>query len=530
MNYLKFTNCFIFIISLSYTSTAQTKGDFNWIFGVESGFIDNTEGTNDGVLLNFDTTVITFEYFEKPISHYLTNASISDDDGNLLFYTNGCAVANAQHEIMENGEGINPGSVHEDQCNLVGRGYSVTQSAIVLPYPDQDSVYAILHQRIVRVLDVPNNNFLIDGLYTTIVDMTMNNGLGAVIEKNEPIYIDTLDAGLLTSVKHSNGEDWWMLLSDHFSNRIYKILFSEDGFELTGFQDIDAAVLTPQGNSAGQAIFSPDGTKYARYSAADELRLYNFDRTTGELSNFQFIEVPPDTIGNPPLGIGGVAFSSSGRFLYLTNWDTVFQLDMEAEDIQSSLQVVAKWDGYFVLDLPYLPANFWLMQLAPDCRIYITMANNTNILHVIHEPDKAGAACNVQQHIELPAWNAGTMPNFPNYRLDVAPICNPDIELLVDTTTSVVVPPTHPDDKLWVYPNPATDHLKLAIRLSDATQATWYLTDALGQVILEKNMNTSRGNLFEEQINISHLPNGVYFWNIVADGVIRKSDKLMVVK
>ncbi len=530
MNYLKFTYCFVFLISLLHISTAQIKGDYTWIFGSDTGWVTPQDTIGEGVELNFNSSEIEFTYFPKNIDHYLMNASISDDDGNLLFYTNGCAVANAQHEVMENGEGINPGSVHEHNCDVIGRGYSTAQGAIVLPYPERDSLYAILHQRKVRVLDVSGINFMIDGLYATTVDMTLNNGLGAVTEKNEPIYIDSLDSGLLTSVKHANGKDWWTILSDRFSNRIYKILFSEDGFELTDFQDIDADTILPQGSGGGQAVFSPDGTKYARFSAADELRLYNFDRTTGELSNFQYIEVPPDTISNPPLGISGAAFSPSGRYLYLSNWDKIFQLDMEAADIQASLQLVAEWDGFYVLDLPYLPANFWLMQLAPDCRIYITMANNTNILHVIHEPDKAGTACNVQQHIELPAWNAGTMPNFPNYRLDVAPICNPDIELLVDTTTSVVVPPTHPDDKLWVYPNPATDYLKLAVRLSDATQATWHLTDALGQVILEKDMNTSSGNLLEEQVNISHLPNGVYFWNIVADGVIRKSDKLMVVK
>ena len=134
--------------------------------------------------------------------------------------------------------------------------------------------------------------------------MTLEDGLGAVVSKNEEVYKDTLDAGLLTSVKHSDGKSWWTLVSDHFSNRIYKILLSEDGFELTSFQDVDADELTPQGNGGGQAVFSPDGTKYARYSAADELRLFDFDRTTGELSTFQLIEIPPDTIGNPPLGIG----------------------------------------------------------------------------------------------------------------------------------------------------------------------------------------------------------------------------------
>ena len=305
---------------------------------------------------------------------------------------------------------------------------------------------------------------------------------------------------------------------------------SEDGFELTSFQDIDAAEILPQGSSGGQAVFSPDGTKYARYSAADELRLFDFDRTTGDLSNFQLIEIPPDTLSNPPLGLSGLAFSASGRFLYCSNWDKIYQLDLEADDIEASIEIVAEWDGYLVDGFSFLPANFWLMQLAPDCRIYITMANTVDILHVIHEPDNKGLACNVQQHIELPAYNAGTMPNFPNYRLDIAPVCNPDIELLVDTTTSVAVTPTSPSDKLWIYPNPAIDYVNLAVRIADTQQVAYVISDALGQLVLEQNFDISSGQLLEETIDISELPTGMYYCSVYTDGLLYRTEKLVKVE
>ncbi|MDO8368948.1 MAG: hypothetical protein Q7T20_19275 [Saprospiraceae bacterium] len=41
---------------------------------------------------------------------------MSDQEGNLIFYTSGCYVVNAAHEIMENGDSINPGNVQQYIC------------------------------------------------------------------------------------------------------------------------------------------------------------------------------------------------------------------------------------------------------------------------------------------------------------------------------------------------------------------------------------------------------------------------------
>lgn len=64
----------------------------NWYFGQNSG-------------LNFKDTQVTV-LNNGAMATPAGCASISDRNGELLFYTNGQTVWNKNHEIMENGEGL----------------------------------------------------------------------------------------------------------------------------------------------------------------------------------------------------------------------------------------------------------------------------------------------------------------------------------------------------------------------------------------------------------------------------------------
>ena len=56
--------------------------------------------------------------------------TISDKNGNLLFYTDGSVVYDKSHQVMPNGYG------------LLGH-YSSTQSAIIVPKPNNPNLYYI---------------------------------------------------------------------------------------------------------------------------------------------------------------------------------------------------------------------------------------------------------------------------------------------------------------------------------------------------------------------------------------------------
>ena len=58
------------------------------------------------------------------------STSISDKDGNLLFYTNGEEVYDKNNDIMSGGTGL-----HGDE--------SSTQSAIIVPKPNDPNIYYI---------------------------------------------------------------------------------------------------------------------------------------------------------------------------------------------------------------------------------------------------------------------------------------------------------------------------------------------------------------------------------------------------
>jgi len=94
----------------------------------------------------------------------------------------------------------------------------------------------------------------------------------------------------------------------------------------------------------------------------------------------------------------------------------VYQYDLWATDIQESKDTVSIYDGY--LDDGFNPTTFFLAQLAPDGKVYLSCTNGTRWLHIINNPNGQGDACEfAQRGIHLPTVNFTSLPNFPNYRL-----------------------------------------------------------------------------------------------------------------
>ena len=69
---------------------------------------------NTGVIMEFDPSSISYDTFELKMYVEQSNFAISDQEGNLQFYTNGNVVASWDHSIMEGGKGFNEGSFYDD--------------------------------------------------------------------------------------------------------------------------------------------------------------------------------------------------------------------------------------------------------------------------------------------------------------------------------------------------------------------------------------------------------------------------------
>ncbi len=486
---MKLITLYGWLLLLPIVSFSQ-KFDYVWLYGY------NTSATSPtgiiGSVGNFSHSPINFQPSPLRLRLASSSAVISDADGNLLFYTNGCAIANQRHEIMLNGEGLNPGQVHQAQCDF---GYTAgPQSSLILPLPQTDSVYVLLHKGIVYV-NQPVFTVLTDKLYYSIINMSTD--AGTVIEKNQIIIQDTLSYGELTAVKHANGNDWWVITAERHSNRYYTNLLTADGFETPWLQQA-GNVTSAYG---GQAVFSPDGTKYIRYSPADGVFIFDFDRSTGDLGNFQHIAI------NDSAFVGGAAVSPNSRYLYIPSEYRIYQFDLWATDIAASRITVAEYDGFLS---PY-QTTFFQAQLAPDCKIYINTFAAVTVLHVIHYPDEHGLACEVEQHgVSLPYYHLRSMPNFPNYRLGPlmpgeppAPPCVPVVSVREEWQTKTGGP--------RIFPNPAQSYFTMA---TDAPATLLRLYDGMGRQVLAQRLAAGQP---EHRIALpAGLPAGVYV--VVAEG------------
>lgn len=304
-------------------------------------------------------------------------ASISDHDGNLLFYTDGQIVWNRSHAVMENGTG------------LAGHNSS-TQSGVIVPVPGSESRYYVF------ATGAEENS---GGASYSIVDMTLAGGMGAVTEvKNVPLVERTSEK--LVAGRHHDGVNYWIITHDIDSNCFRTWLATATGvnaeepvISCTGVFLADAYWSSP-----GQMKLDRTGTHLAAayvslrdgapgaVSNMGAVELYDFNDETGEVTNARVA-----IWGNQPYG---VEFSPAGTRLYATFAPPValYQVDLCASDPSTTATAI-------VTDTPGAHGLFESLQLGPDSRIYMTaspgMGGLASKVSVIAHPDRLGDGAEV---------------------------------------------------------------------------------------------------------------------------------------
>jgi len=476
---------YIVIISLliSISLDAQIERGNQWVMG---GF-----SNGEGLIMDFNSQNILVSYGQTGIKMEGSNTSMCDTEGNLLFYSNGCLIVNAIGEIMENGDSINPGFLDDHYCPYGGS--PIIQGVVAIPSPENEDHYYVFNLDFDYAFPPEDTSQLQVAplrVYYQEIDMTQNDGLGAVVAKNQIAVQDTFSRVNLQAVRHANNRDWWIVMPKSHSNCYFLTLITPDG--------IQPALLKCAGtewtsdDSGGQAVFSPDLKKYIRFNEWNGLNIFDFDNAAGDLSNEIRIMFPNDTIGY----FAGVAVSPNSRFLYACAKKRVYQFDLEAIDIEASKVLVAEWDGTFN---PY-PTIFYLAALAPDGRIYISSTSSHLSLHVIENPDSLGLACDlVQNGVELPAYNFATIPNIPHY-------CSSDEDCIVVTNETKI---REDNSLINIYPNPTRGEIWIELSEANETKYELRIYDLLGtQVISKKVIDSS------PKVDISTLQNGSYIYVI----------------
>ncbi|MEM8528954.1 MAG: T9SS type A sorting domain-containing protein [Bacteroidota bacterium] len=476
----------------------------------QGGILEDSIGTSVLDFRNGDTLNLYPQYKTRLQFNY-ANTSICDTEGNYLFSSNGTWIYEPNDTVlMEGGEELNPYEYH---------GYLLPQGVLALPHPKDSDIYAFFYGTIGYIVWVTKT-------WYSEIDIRENNGLGKVI-LTEPLVNDTLSSGQFTAVKHGNGRDWWIFFQHYCleregckSNFFYKNLLTPSGVEIFS-QEITDSSITETG--AGQAVFTPDGKKYIacqgdEFDEPSYIDVYDFDRCTGELGNrIQIETVVTDRGDGENGGTGGIAVSPNSRFLYFNTWKKIFQYDLWAEDIQASEILVAEYDGFVQLieNFP-LATRFFKQQLAPDSKIYISTTNATQYLHVIHNPNEKGLACNVEQHgIYLPTINTFSIPNHPNYRLGAWEGSPCDTLSPISSTEQIVA------NEVKFFPNPSTGFLQLELDKDvPISQLEVRFYSLVGQQIA-----AFKG---QREFDLSGLVNGVYVAEVRKKGRIVGREKIII--
>ncbi len=463
-------------ILLTFDSYAQNKQDYNWLFGREASTVDDDKG----YIFDFNSNPVGIKKRDNGIGIEGQNTSISDKDGNLLFYSNGCAVLNRNGDVMPNGNYIADTTWIQKLNKDCNRGYPGGQDILILPNPNGSDTYYLVNKPFVcNGLNVKDSI----PIWYNIIDLELDNGNGDLKEKNSVLYDGkNCLSSFLTAIPHQNGNDFWIIQPLVDDSTFITFLLTENGFEKYPDQYTHEFFNLWRSSASGTAKFNNSGTKYALYNYYDQLHIYDFDRFTGILSNHQKINVYQD-IDISDIRFSSIEWSPNDRFIYTASSLELYQVDTWEADIErDGIRLVAEWDG---TNDPF-SNTFYMMALAPDCKIYMCSTSGNNSYHVIKNPDDLGEDCNFcQSCLPLPEpANFGGMPNFPRFRVDAAEKCDSTIDLVLGL-------PVWYEEDLEVYPNPSHGIYTITIP-QDMTKGLLKVFGINGKTI--KSINISNQN------------------------------------
>ena len=359
---------FAFVVSCSVFAQFPGPGS-NWYFGQNAGCTWCTLAPNGDPVPLMDGQLVTNEGV----------ATISDEQCNLIFYTDGRQVWNAMHQVMTNSGVSSPGG------NLTGSSSS-TQSGVIVPKPLDPNTYYVF---------TVDANLGSGGLAFSRVDMSLNGGLGDVdlAQKNVPLFNPSTEK--IAAVAHANGSDIWVITHQWNNAQFNVYLVTNLGVQYTS-PIINVVGQVHSGatwNTHGYMKASPNGGMLALGMESDGIyEIFQFNNSTGVLSNPIVLDDPNGSFND----CYGVEFSPSEQYLYGSER---YGFDLHQFDVTtwSQASIMASHQIVAVLS----SAHGGALQLAPDQKIYCARSL-TDYLGRINVPDANGAACSyVDQAVYL---------------------------------------------------------------------------------------------------------------------------------
>ncbi len=449
----------ILLFSSAVCGFAQGEGDV-WMAD-DSPF----GGSNYGLRFNAGMPeVFYYDTSSTALTGIKASQSVCDATGNPLFFTGGtsCKVYDRAGDVMPNGAGL--------QYPTPGTTYSL--APLICPHPGNASQYFVIYQK---------NGAL---LYS-IVDMSLNGGMGDVVSKNTSINAFAGSEALATTSKLilvQGCSSIWLVVRSRNATQFRSYEISATGLNITPVISETGQFPFSWYNGdviSGRLKASPDGKKLVAtiskfYDAVGSpfaapkggIELFDFEKCSGKVKRSVVIDSSQN--------FDGVVFSPDASKLYASSDTSVYQYNLSAgapaavlasKTWMLSSPLIPVWIPFCYCDTTQMPIGD--LKLASNGKIY--MGNNTGSCvsclpvaatakyHSIEQPNMAGMAA-------MPVVDAISFPLGYITGADLPP--------------DIILPPVPPDTVVNTY-SVTTCFSDTAVLLADSTSACFLWQDGV---------------------------------------------------
>ena len=345
------------------TCTEEDKSEMHWYFG-ENTALDFNSGEPVAVP---GSQLTAFE----------GSACFSDNNGNLLFYTNGVNIWDASNTVMPNGSDLMGGALT-----------SAWNQALIIPCPHNSDQYYVF------TCDEAENAYA-NGIRYSKVDMTLNGGRGDITDVKN-VFLCPVNYEIMSAAYHDDGQNSWLLITDNDDLNTYLIDSTGVGPAITSDVNYDNFWGFHQFLNSGKKMIAAQASSNGAF-----LVMLDFDNVNGTFSN-------PIEINTAGGFIWAFEFSPDDSKLYCslindTGSFELYQFDLSlttGPQISNSKTLIGS-----------LPTSSMLV-LGPNGKIY--NRGYAPDMGVINKPNEQGVACDyIREFINLDPEMANlSLPKF----------------------------------------------------------------------------------------------------------------------
>lgn len=397
---IKYKIIFLYLIFISNQQCGCTQGE------------NNLWHVNIGRTIDFNTNPPSFNQIPSFIFSDGPPVSVSDSDGEFLFYFNGRSVLNRNYEIMPNGGEMKGGRLS-------------SQPAVALPFSNDENKYHLFYLQggYANIASYEPGR-----LFYAVVDMSLDNGNGDVLINQRDILIGENLTGRLTVARGECGA-MWVIAHELGNNRFlaYKVdgeninepITSEIGTLLNGFLPTSLGAF-----GDGMLKISPNFKKLALFGGEDRvIEIFDFNTNSGEITNLNSLVVEDRTVFIPT-----GSFSPDNSKLYVLETfegrssSSYFQFDLAQELFSETIQ-----SKTLIANGP-LATHHSNIEIAPDGLLYL--GSLSTFISRINSPNSSGVACDLQDSIFVIDRNGSGVNSFTGLH---SPIIFPTLPIRKDS-------------------------------------------------------------------------------------------------